>query len=447
METKKQNSGAPKKSYKEILDQIFTAYPMYHKVGSAAYKEGLENIEALLDIIGNPHRKLRCVHVAGTNGKGSVSSFLSSYFQELGYKTGLFTSPHLVDFRERIRINGAMIPVEEVLAFFDEYQERFAHLEPSFFEITTALAFHYFAKQQVDFAVVEVGLGGRLDATNVVTPILSVITNISLEHTQLLGDTIAKIAFEKAGIIKNKVPVVIGEYDPESFPVFEDIANRHDAPLFPANVHYQYMNYHGRIDIYDNNTSKKVYSLYTPFDAHYQDKNILTFYQAARVLEFVLNIQEDKIATAVSNMSENTGLSGRWQVLSEEKPRILCDVGHNYACLKLSMFNIFEERPTQDSRIHVVFGMVNDKDIDRILPLLRKEFTYYVCRAHIERAMDQEKLATKMREAGLNCTTYPSVQEAVEAAKAAAKDEDVIFITGSCFVVGEVLEAFNNYGL
>lgn len=427
-------------SYHEILERIFTAYPMYHKVGSAAYKEGLENIEALLDILGNPQRKLRCVHVAGTNGKGSVSSFLASYFQELGYKTGLFTSPHLVDFRERIRINGEMISERAVLDFFEQYQEKFQHLEPSFFEITTALAFHYFAEQQVDFAVIEVGLGGRLDSTNVITPLLSVITNISLEHTQMLGDTIAKIAYEKAGIIKDRVPVVIGEYHPESFPVFEDVALKHDAPMFPADVNYETTNDHGTLEIRNRETREIVYSLHTPFRAHYQDKNILTFFQAAKVLEFLLNIQKDKIADAVENMQRNTGLTGRWQVLSE-KPRTLCDVGHNYACLKHSMSNIYEEMPSPDSKVHVVFGMVSDKDIDHILPLLRKEFIYYVCRAHIERAMDQEKLAAKMREAGLTCTTYPSVQEAVDAAKAAAGDEDVIFITGSCFVVGEVLSA------
>ena len=433
-------------AYHEILERIFSAYPMYHKVGSAAYKEGLENIEALLEIIGNPQRKLRCVHVAGTNGKGSVSSFLSSYFQELGYKTGLFTSPHLVDFRERIRINGEMISEKEVLDFFDKYQEKFQHLEPSFFEITTALAFRYFAEQKVDFAVIEVGLGGRLDSTNVITPLLSVITNISLEHTQMLGDTIAKIAYEKAGIIKDKVPVVIGEYHPESFPVFEDVALKHDAPMFPADVNYETTNNDGQLDIRDKETHEKVYSLYTPFKAHYQDKNILTFFQAAKVLEFILNIQEDKIGLAVENMQENTGLIGRWQVLSES-PRILCDVGHNYACLKHSMTNIYEEKPTYDSKIHVVFGMVSDKDIDHILPLLRKEFTYYVCRAQIERAMDQEKLAAKLREQGLACTTCPSVKEAIKAAKAAVSADDVIFITGSCFVVGEALELFNGYGL
>ena len=425
-------------SYQEILDRIFTAYPMYHKVGSSAYKEGLENIEALLDIIGNPQRKLRCVHVAGTNGKGSVSSFLSSYFQELGYKTGLFTSPHLVDFRERIRINGTMIPVEDVLAFFDEFQEKFAHLEPSFFEITTALAFHYFAKQKVDFAIIEVGLGGRLDSTNVITPLLSVITNISLEHTQLLGDTIAKIAYEKAGIIKEKVPVVIGEFHPESFPVFEDVALKHDAPMFIADNNYKITGKLNCCNIEDLE-GKIIYDgIHNPLDGEYQRKNIATFVQAVKVLEFVLNIQQDKIVGAIENVVTNTGIMGRWQLLSE-CPRIICDVGHNLAGLTYTVQSIREESAKVSGRAHVVFGMVQNKDIAHIVPMLPTEPEYYVCRAQIERAMDQEKLAAKMRESGLLCTTYPSVNEAVEAAKAAASDEDVIFITGSCFVVGEVL--------
>ena len=425
-------------SYQEILNRIFTAYPMYHKVGSAAYKEGLENIEALLDIIGNPQRKLRCVHVAGTNGKGSVSSFLSSYFQELGYKTGLFTSPHLVDFRERIRVNGAMIPVEDVLDFFEEYQEKFAHLEPSFFEITTALAFHYFAKQQVDFAVIEVGLGGRLDSTNIITPLLSVITNISLEHTQLLGNTIAKIAYEKAGIIKDKVPVVIGEFHPESFPVFEDVALQHDAPMFIADSNYQVTNELNCCNIEDSEGKLLYCDIKNPLDGEYQRKNIATFVQAAKVLEFVLNIQQDKIVSAIENVVKNTGIMGRWQLLGEH-PRIICDVGHNLAGLTYTVQSIREESARVSGRTHVVFGMVQDKDIAHIVPMLPREPEYYVCRARIERAMDQEKLATKMRENGLNCTTYPSVNEAIEAAKAAANPEDVIFITGSCFVVGEVL--------
>jgi len=425
-------------TYQEILEKIFSAYPMYHKVGSSAYKEGLENIEALLDIIGNPQRKLRCVHVAGTNGKGSVSSYLSSYFQELGYKTGLFTSPHLVDFRERIRINGTMIPVEDVLAFFEEYQEKFSHLEPSFFEITTALAFHYFAQQKVDFAIIEVGLGGRLDATNVITPLLSVITNISLEHTQLLGDTIAKIAFEKAGIIKDRVPVVVGEFHPESFPVFEDVANRHDAPLFLADKNYQVINDLSCCDIVESEGKTLHSGVKNPLAGEYQRKNIATLVQAVKVLEFVLNIQQDKIREAIENVVKNTGIMGRWQVLSEH-PRIICDVGHNMGGLQYTIQSI-QQQATENAQ--VVFGMVQDKDIAHIVPMLPKQLHYHVCRAHIERAMDQEKLAAKMREQGLLCDTYPSVKEAIEAAKSAASTEDVIFITGSCFVVGEALELF-----
>ena len=429
-------------TYNEILEKIFSAYPMYHKVGSSAYKEGLENIEALLDIIGNPQRKLRCVHVAGTNGKGSVSSFLSSYFQELGYKTGLFTSPHLVDFRERIRINGTMIPVEDVLAFFDEFQDKFAHLEPSFFEITTALAFHYFAKQKVDFAVIEVGLGGRLDATNVITPLLSVITNISLEHTQLLGNTIAKIAYEKAGIIKDKTPVVIGEFHPESFPVFEDVALQHDAPMFIADSNYQVTSELNCCNIEDLEERILYSGIKNPLDGEYQRKNIATFVQAVKVLEFVLNIQQDKIVGAIENVVKNTGIMGRWQLLREH-PRIICDVGHNLAGLTYTVQSIREESSKVSGRAHVVFGMVQDKDITHIVPMLPTEPKYYVCRAQIERAMDQEKLAAKMQEQGLSCTTNPSVNEAIEAAKSAASADDVIFITGSCFVVGEALQTLS----
>lgn len=428
-------------TYNEILEKIFSAYPMYHKVGSSAYKEGLENIEALLDIIGNPQRKLRCVHVAGTNGKGSVSSFLSSYFQELGYKTGLFTSPHLVDFRERIRINGEMISVQEVLNFFAKYQEKFQHLEPSFFEITTALAFYHFAEQKVDYAIIEVGLGGRLDATNVITPLLSVITNISLEHTQLLGDTISKIAFEKSGIIKDRVPVVIGEFHPESFPVFEDVALQHDAPMFIADNNYQVTSELNCCNV-ENSEGKILYSgIKNPLDGEYQRKNIATFVQAVKVLEFVLNIQQDKIVGAIENVVKNTGIMGRWQILSKD-PRIICDVGHNLAGLTYTVQSIREESAKVSGRAHVVFGMVQDKDIEHTVPMLPTEPDYYVCRAHIERAMDQEKLAAKMREQGLSCETYPSVKEAIEAAKAAANSEDVIFITGSCFVVGEALSDF-----
>lgn len=426
------------KSYNEILQEIFSSYPMYHKVGGSAYKEGLENIEELMTILGNPQEKLRCIHVAGTNGKGSVSALLASYFQEHGYKTGLFTSPHLIDFRERIKIDGSMIPVENVLAFFQENEAKFRNLEPSFFEITTALAFSYFANENVDIAIIEVGLGGRLDATNVIHPLLAVITNISLEHTQLLGNTIAKIAFEKAGIIKDNTPVVIGEFHPESFPVFEDIAQKHNAPLFLADANYKAEYRGGTVKITDLDDNLVCECPDSPFRAPYQMKNIVTFLQAAKVADFLLNIQEDAVADAICNVVKNTGILGRWQVLAH-KPKMICDVGHNFAGLKYSMQAIKDEG-TSDASIKVVFGMVNDKDIDNIVTLLKPEFSYYVCCAHIERAMNPMLLAAKMEAAGLRCCVCGSVSEAIDKAKADAADDDIVFITGSCFVVGEALE-------
>ncbi len=425
------------KTYKEILENIFSAYPMYHKVGTSAYKEGLENIEALLDIVGNPQRMLKCVHVAGTNGKGSVSSLLSSYFQELGYKTGLYTSPHLVDFRERIRIDGTMITEKEVIDFFAQYQKQFDKIEPSFFEIATALAFWHFAKEKVDYAVVEVGLGGRLDATNVITPLLSVITNISLEHTQLLGNTIAKIAFEKAGIIKDKTPIVIGEFHPESFPVFEDVAVKHNAPLFLADANYKTFGNLDRLSIEDSDGNKLYTNILNPLDGAYQRMNIVTFVQAAKLLDLQLHAEKDVIGTAIENVVRNTGIMGRWQLVSE-RPHIICDVGHNVAGLTYTMQSA--NMMSTGRTVHIVFGMVNDKDIDNVAKLLPKHFRYYVCRAAVERALKPEILAEKLQRNGNACDIYPTVVDAIQSAKAHCEPNDLIIITGSCFVVGEALE-------
>ena len=321
--------------YKSLLDKIFQAYPMYHKIGSAAYKEGLENIETLMDITGHPEQKFKAVHIAGTNGKGSVAHLLASYFQERGCKTGLFTSPHLVDFRERIRLNGQMISEEEVLAFFDKFKTQFDQLEPSFFEMTTALAFHYFAEQKVDVAVIEVGLGGRLDSTNVLSPLLSVITNISLEHTKMLGDSIAKIAAEKAGIIKPKTPVVIGEFHPESFPVFEDIANQKDAPLFLAEDNYSFSGDFDDLSVTDVLGNTLYEHLQMPLQGEYQLKNLKTFLQAAEVIEELWPAEKDVVPQAIRNVVSNTGFQGRWQVLRRE-PMTICDVGHNPGGLALA---------------------------------------------------------------------------------------------------------------
>lgn len=421
--------------YKSLLDKIFTAYPMYHKIGAAAYKEGLENIEALLDIVQHPEKKFKSVHIAGTNGKGSTAHLLASYFQERGCKTGLFTSPHLVDFRERIRIDGQMIPEEKVLDFFQNYQSRFDELEPSFFEMTTALAFHYFAEEKVDIAIIETGLGGRLDSTNVLCPLLSVITNISLEHTQMLGDTIAKIAFEKAGIIKEKTPVVIGEFHPESFPVFEDIANQKDAPLFLAQDNYSFEGDFNDLTIKGVLGDTLYEHIRLPLQGEYQLKNLKTVLQSIEIIEEIWPGERDVTVAAIQNVIGNTGFQGRWQVL-EKVPLTICDVGHNVGGLQLTMKQLAQYSYRQ---LRIVFGMVKDKDIDKVITLLPKDAVYYLCQAHIERAMAVEDLAAKLRSQDLECRICGSVIDAYRNAQADADAEDLVFVGGSCFVVGELL--------
>lgn len=422
--------------YKEIIDEIFHAYPMYHKIGSAAYKEGLENIEALLKIVGNPERKLKAVHIAGTNGKGSVAHLMASYCQEQHLKTGLFTSPHLVDFRERIRIDGQMISEGDVLAFFEKFKPEFDKIEPSFFEITTALAFYYFAQQKVDIAVIEVGLGGRLDCTNVIRPLLSIITNITLEHTQMLGDTIAKIAYEKAGIIKQDTPVVIGEFHPESFPVFTDIANHKNAPLFLAADNYTIEGDLSDCNIIDVFGNVKYEHVNLPLSGEYQRKNLATFLQATDVLHQLMPADKDVTKAAIEHVITNTGFQGRWQVLRRH-PLTICDVGHNVGGLTITMKQL-SEIPCRQLRM--VFGMVSDKDIEHIIPLLPKEALFYVCQANIERAIPAANLAAMLSQQGLNCKVCGNVMDAFHTAEADADPEDLIFIGGSCFVVGNLLE-------
>lgn len=421
--------------YKSLLDKIFQAYPMYHKIGSSAYKEGLENIEALMDITDHTERKFKAVHIAGTNGKGSVAHLLASYFQERGCKTGLFTSPHLVDFRERIRLNGEMISEEAVMAFFNKFQAQFDQLEPSFFEMTTALAFHYFAEQKVDVAVIEVGLGGRLDSTNVLSPLLSVITNISLEHTQMLGDTIAKIAKEKAGIIKPKTPVVIGEFHPESFPIFEDIANQKDAPLFLAENNYSFSGNFDDLSVIDVMGNTLYEHLRMPLQGEYQLKNLKTFLQATEVIEELWPAEKDVVPQAIRNMVSNTGFQGRWQILRRE-PLTICDVGHNPGGLRLTMQQLKQYSCRQ---LRMVFGMVKDKDVEQVIGMLPQDAEYYVCQAQIERAIPAEELAERMMRHGLRCRVTGTVANAFRQANADAAPDDLIFIGGSCFVVGELL--------
>ena len=426
---------------------------MYHRIGSAAYKEGLENIEHLASMAGHPEKKLKAIHIAGTNGKGSVAHLLASYFQELGWKTGLFTSPHLIDFRERIKINGKIIPEEKVVAFFEKYQPKIAQIEPSFFEMTTILAFDYFAQENVDIAIIEVGLGGRLDATNILSPILSVITNISLEHTQLLGNSLAGIAREKAGIIKDDTPVVIGEYHSETYPVFEQIAAQKNAPLFLAEE------YSGNLQL----------------DGYYQQKNLGTFLKCVEVLQksrkaekqnslnpyfqkapLVAERQKSRktkksygltllhsyglLNSAVKNLYNNTGFIGRWQVVSE-KPLTICDVAHNPAGIELVMKQL---QTLPHNHLHIVLGFVNDKDLDEIIPLLPKNATYYACQPNIERALPSEKLYQKLNYSNFSVLKIPSVFDAYTQAKTNAQENDLIFIGGSFFVVGELFLHFKS---
>ncbi len=405
-------------TYQECLDWLFEQLPMYQRVGGAAYKADLNNTLRLMDILEHPEHKFKSIHVAGTNGKGSVSHMLAAIFQKAGYKTGLYTSPHLKDFRERIRINGEMIPEEKVTAFVEKHQEHFTSIGLSFFEMTVGMAFQYFADEQVDIAIVEVGMGGRLDSTNVVTPELSVITNISLDHTQFLGSTKALIAAEKGGIIKPGIPVVIGERDLESSHVFGEIAKQRNSPISFAEDVIPWRT----VDALD-------------LRGIYQEKNIRTVLAAVKVLEeqghsLKLNLEE-----ALQNAAKLTGLRGRWEQIGT-KPKIICDTGHNEAGVQMVLDQLKRESYRQ---LHIVWGMVGDKDITTILRMLPKHAIYYFCKPEIPRGKNAEELGREAVRFGLSGKSYPSVIKALEAAKAHTLSDDLIFVGGSTFVVGEVI--------
>lgn len=431
-------------NYHQILEDIFARFPMYHKQGSSAYKEGLENIEELAQMAGNPQDKLVTIHIAGTNGKGSVAHLLSSYFQELNYKTGLFTSPHLVDFSERIKINGVSISEEEVIHFFKKYQSRIDPIEPSFFEITTVLAFDYFANQKVDIAIIETGLGGRLDATNIIHPILSIITNVGLDHQQLLGNTLSKIAMEKAGIIKPDTPVLIGEPNPKTLPVFQAVATRQNAPLYTTTDNLKVEQVQSmdpsKTAIRIKRYNEIIYPyIEFPLSGNYQLKNINTFIHAVELLNSILKIKEDKLAQAIQNWIENTQLMGRWQQISE-KPQIICDVGHNQDAFQLIVpqLNAVEAKTK-----YAILGFVDDKDLTHIVDILPRDFQYYLCKAPIDRALDPEKLLTIFQKEGLTCTLYsPSVYETFKYLRSQINPNDFVFISGSFFVVGDFLSHY-----
>lgn len=404
-------------TYSETVEWMFQQLPMYQMVGSKAYKVDLSNINKLVQQLNNPHHRFKTIHVAGTNGKGSVSHMLASVLQESGYKVGLYTSPHLKDFRERISINGKMIPEAEVVKFITENKSFFEQEGLSFFEMTVGMAFEFFAEEKVDVAVIEVGLGGRLDSTNIITPEVSVITNIGFDHMSILGNTLPEIAAEKAGIIKNGIPVVIGEYQEETFPVFKRIAEEKNAPLFLA-----------------EDFSGKIYS--SDLKGHYQQKNTRTVSMTLEVLkEIGWHITPEAAEKGFSNVVSNTGLRGRWDVL-QENPKVICDTAHNKEGLIYTMKQLQEE---EFSQLHMVIGIVNDKDLEAVLPLFPKSAKYYIAKPNVPRGLDAAILKEKAAEKGLFGEVYNSVSEAYKTALAKASVEDVIYVGGSTFTVAEII--------
>ena len=404
-------------TYNEAIEWLFVQLPMYQKVGKSAFKADLQNIEKLVTYLDHPETKFKSVHVAGTNGKGSTSHMLASVLQEAGYKVGLYTSPHLKDFRERIKINGEMASEDFVLAFVKEHQNFFKENRLSFFEMTVGMAFQYFASAEVDIAIIEVGLGGRLDSTNVITPEVSVITNIGLDHTAFLGNTYAKIASEKAGIIKENIPCVIGRSIPETKNVFEGVASIKKAPLCFS--------------------EKDKGSLYTTdLGGSYQKENIRTATRTLQVLqEKGWEISEVHLEKGFANVVNNTGLLGRWQVLNQ-KPFTVCDTAHNEDGLSLVMEQV---KNAVKETLHVVLGMVNDKDLVTILPLFPKNAIYYFTQPDNRRALPAADLRMKAAEYGLNGYIYDTVALAYSNAKSSASENDMIYIGGSTFVVSEIL--------
>lgn len=427
-------------TYQQTLDYLFTKLPMYQRVGAAAYKADLNNTIAICKALGNPEKKLKCVHVAGTNGKGSSSHMLAAILQQAGYKTGLYTSPHLVDFRERIKINGKLIPKPEVVKFVEDHKNTFEKIEPSFFEWTVGLAFYYFAQQEVDVVVVEVGLGGRLDSTNVINPVACLITNIGLDHMNLLGNTLPLIAEEKAGIIKTRVPVVISQTQLEVISVFNNKAKELKAPIEFADKNYKvisssYQNQFLTIELLNKKSNTKhIYNL--DLQGSYQIKNLMGVLNTIDILKqkgFI--VEEEEIANALKQVQKLTGLQGRWQIL-QPKPLVIADTGHNEDGIKEVLENL--KRYTYKT-LHFVLGVVNDKDISNILKLLPKDATYYFCKASIPRALDENELSTQAKKAGLIGKIFKTVPDALASAKKHAKAHDLIFVGGSTFTVADIL--------
>ena len=438
-------------NYQETIDYLFSRLPMFSRIGAAAFKKDLINIQKLSDFLGDPHKRFKSIHIAGTNGKGSVSHMLAAILQTAGYKTGLYTSPHLKDFRERIKINGEMVSEEFIIDFTEQIKTISEKIEPSFFEITVAMAFEYFAQQKIDIAIVETGLGGRFDSTNIITPELSVITNIGWDHMNILGESLEKIAFEKAGIIKQNVPVIVGEVLSETEKIFNEVANERKAALSIAADKRQAINWYWKkpaghrsgghelvVEVaQQHKTDHQLYHLDLP--GIYQTKNLLTVLETCSHLQQKgWNIEEQSIRLGLQHTKKLTGLHGRWEVIHLH-PLIVLDVAHNEDGIKMLMEQV---EVTDHDHLHIVLGVVKDKELEKILTLFPRLADYYFTRADIPRALDALVLKERASEIGLKGEIYPDVNQAIKAALTKASKQDMILVCGSVFLIGEVITPF-----
>ena len=426
-------------TYQQTLDYLFTRLPMFSRIGAAAYKADLSNTIRLCDSLDNPQHKFKSIHVAGTNGKGSVSHMLAAILQTAGYKTGLYTSPHLKDFRERIKINGEMISEEFVIAFTKKINPLVEETEPSFFEITVAMAFDYFAQQKTDIVIVETGLGGRLDSTNIITPELSVITNIGWDHMNLLGNSLEEIAFEKAGIIKPGIPVIVGEVLSETQPVFEKIAKEKKSPLSIASqkrqaVGWNWIKHELVVQVAEEHHSDhKIYHL--DLTGIYQTKNLLTVLEACSQLKQQgWNMDDKTVHKGLRQTKKLTGLHGRWEII-HTSPLVVMDVAHNGDGIRQL---VQQAEVTDHNQLHIIIGMVKDKEIEKMLALLPKNAVYYFTKAQIPRALPEDELMEKAKNTGLKGNSFPGVNDALQFAVQHAHPDDLIIVCGSVFLVGEV---------
>lgn len=431
-------------NYSQAIDYMYSQLPMFHRIGAPAYKANLDNTLTLSELTGHPHEHFKSIHIAGTNGKGSVSHMLASIFQTAGYKTGLFTSPHLVDFRERIKVNGVMIDESYVANFISDNQEDFESIKPSFFEMTFALAMCWFRDSNIEVGIIETGMGGRLDSTNIITPVVSVITNIGLDHTQFLGNTLEAIASEKAGIIKNNVPVVVGEEDPETAKVFVTKATNCNSSISFASKEITIIKKEDGNNFFKvSTTGLYTTELISPLTGDYQLKNIATVLTAINSINKTgafKNLTEETIASGIEQTVINTGLEGRWQVIGKD-PLIICDIAHNPHGIKLITQQIKRQK---FDKLHFVIGTVNDKDVSTMLSMLPHTATYYFCKADIPRGLNANELMEMAKQSGLTGECYESVAMAYHNAVTKANINDMVFVGGSAFVVAEVLAAINH---